>query len=312
MHDRLVYRLVIGNEAVKAPAVGDVALQPAEILLDLVTLVPALVGHADIARAPVEVRIRIGARCQDRAQVRRDERIGHRDRGQARELRQAAAALGAGGQVHIHELAIEVERRGDVVVGLDEGALALKPVDVIDLLADRHTHVAAHNRIAAGAVRTTVVQRAGLGEQGTVVVETQVRSQGIAVARNAVAVKQRGHCSGARRVCSAGHVGSGADEARRRLVGEERAAAAVERVLLGIGERRNNVAAIFGEAGAACDRTLELVRIAARAERVLRIDRHALERADRLEVDHARHRVRTIDRRSAAGDRIHAADDRIG
>jgi hypothetical protein len=160
VHHRIVHRLVVGNEPVEAPAVGNVTLDPAEVLLDLVVLVPALVRHADIPRAPPERQCRPGSdragnavgdecpRRQNSAQIGRNERVSHRNGSQGAELGQTAAAVGAGGQIDEHELAVERQPGGQFVVGLEERRLAVEAVDVIDLLADRHADVAADHRIA--------------------------------------------------------------------------------------------------------------------------------------------------------------------
>jgi hypothetical protein len=263
VHRLVVDRLVIGTIEIEGPARRDVAFQASHVLLDSIVFVPALVGQADIAPVPQEIGRGIGARGQDRAQVLRDEGVGHRYGGELAELGQRAAAGGVDIEIDEQELAIERQVGRQVIVRLDEGGLALEAVQEIGLLAHRHAHVAVDDGIAAGVGLALVVDGAGLHEQRAVVVEAKVE-QRIDCAGHAIAAEHRLHHGRVGGIGGIGHEGAGADVGRRRLVGKEAALAAVQRILVGIAEGGDHMAAILGKAAAERDRAGELEGIALR------------------------------------------------
>ncbi len=169
--------LVVGREDVEGPVRGDVSLQAKQVLLHSVVLVPVLVGNAKVAAVPGERGGGIGARGQDNAQIARDERVGDWNRRQIAKLSQAAAAGGVHRQIDIHELPVRGQPGSQVVVALEEGGLAVDPVQEVDLLSHRHADVARHDQVAIAVSRAAIVHGAGLHEEGSVAVESQVQQR---------------------------------------------------------------------------------------------------------------------------------------
>ena len=301
--------VVVGIDVPGPVTIAHIALQPAEELAGDIVLVPGLVGQAHIAAVPEEGGRRVRARGQKGGQVRRNERVGHRNGGQVLQLGQALAAAGGDGGVHIEHLAIggDVRRQLIVELGIERG-----PVEgVLDdgLRSDGHADIAADDGIAA-AGRALVVDGPGLGEQGTVVVEAEVQGPRHG-GGDAIAGEQAGHRRLGRQVGGGGHEGPLTDIGGRRHQVEERPGGTGQSVVLGVAHRGDQVAPSVGEGGAEGHVGGELGIVALGGVAVLHVGADAFELLHRDEVDHAGHGVGAIDRRGPAGDHVHAGQDRF-
>ncbi len=302
---------VVGCKHIPGPArERQIAAQAAEVLRGRVLLIPRLERHADVAAVPGERRAGLRPRREQRAQVVRDERIRHRDRGQVAELRQAVARVRGDRRVDVENLPVR-RHRPDLVVELAEHRLAIERILHVEPFLHRHAHVAGDDPVVVRR-RSLVVLRARLREQRAIVVEPEVQrigdGRGGTVAREQIVdgrlVRQVRRCR---------HERALTDERGRCQQVEERHAILAEQVAaIGVADRQQRVAAAFRECGTECERRLGLRAIALLRVAVLHVEGRAFEMIQRDEVDDAGHRVRAVHGRSAAGDRLHARQNRVG